>query len=94
MRSVEVWLRITRAPVAQLVNATTSTIVHTDRLCRYAARMIISGIPGITSARLVTNPSTSSTGPGRYPAIRPSVTATKVATAPATRPTISEIREP
>ncbi len=94
MRNVEVWLRITRAPVAQLVNATTSTIVQTERPCRYAARMIISGMPGITSARLVTKPSTSSTTPGRYPAIRPSVTATKVAAAPASTPTISEIREP
>ena len=34
VRSVLVWLRITRAPVAQLVNATTSTIVHTERPCR------------------------------------------------------------
>ena len=30
-RNVEVWLRMTRAPVAQPVTATTSTIVHTDR---------------------------------------------------------------
>src|ERR1700756_5945265 len=43
VRSVEAWLRITRAPVAQLVNATTSTIVQTERLGRYAARMIIRG---------------------------------------------------
>ena len=34
VRSVEAWLRMTRAPVAQLVNATTRTIVHTDRLWR------------------------------------------------------------
>src|SRR5258705_1406076 len=48
LRNVDAWLRITRAPVAQLVNATTRTIVHTERLGRYAARMIISGIAGIT----------------------------------------------
>src|SRR5580692_11237428 len=35
VRSVEVWLRITRAPVAQLVKATTSTIVQIERPCRY-----------------------------------------------------------
>src|SRR6202034_2280029 len=63
VRSVDAWLRITRAPVAQLVNATTSTIVHIDRPCRYAAKMIINGRAGMTSARLVTQPSTSSIGP-------------------------------
>src|SRR5215468_3207431 len=47
VRKVDAWLRITRAPVAQLVNATTKTIVHTEWLGRYAARIIISGSAGI-----------------------------------------------
>ena len=64
-RRVAAWLRMTRAPVAQLVMATTMTIVHTERFGMYAARMIISGRPGMTRARLVTKPSTSSTAPGR-----------------------------
>src|SRR5215831_4919515 len=50
VRNVDAWLRMTRAPVAQLVNATTMTFVQTDRLDRYAAKIIISGSGGITSA--------------------------------------------
>src|SRR5580693_7787516 len=34
VRSVAVWLRITRAPVAQLVNATTRTTLHTEWFAR------------------------------------------------------------
>ena len=34
VRSVDVWLLITRAPVPQPVSATTNTIVHTERVGR------------------------------------------------------------
>ena len=59
------FLRITRAPVAQLVKATTRMMVQIELLCRYAARMIIKGRPGMTSARFVTKLITSSRIPGR-----------------------------
>src|SRR6185312_7264774 len=52
VRRVTAWLRMTRDPVAQLVNATTSTMVQVELLEMYAARMIISGRLGMTRARL------------------------------------------
>jgi len=56
---------MTREPVAHAVSVTTRMIVHTDRDGMYAARMIISGIPGSTSARLVMKLRTLSRMPGR-----------------------------
>jgi len=93
-RSDWVCERSTRAPQAQPVITTTSTIMPIPPFWRYAAITIISGSAGITRNRLTMKLITSPARPRRYPQLSPISTAMMVESSPATKPTNTETRAP